>query len=71
MYQFTATMGDMNPKHSGKRSYRWRGLLAAVIAGWLPAWGLSQALPWGAWGFVLFWILSMPMGYAAGNLIIE
>lgn len=69
MYQFTESIGAINPASRKRKTCRWWGLAAGLLMGWIPAWGLTHLLEWGAWGFFLFWCLSLPLGYGIGNLI--
>jgi len=67
MYQFSEAMGSMVSKT--KKTYRWKGLSIGLLAGWLPAWGISHLAEWGGWGVALFWVLCLPLGYYAGKVI--
>jgi hypothetical protein len=68
MYQFTEMFGEINAS-SKKKTYRWRGLVVGMLAGFLPAWGLAHWSGWGTWFFIAVWIFCLPLGYGIGSAI--
>ncbi len=67
MYQFTQMMRELGV--SAKKTYRWRGLVLGLLAGWIPAWGLTHWRGWGVWALLGLWALCLPLGYFSGNLL--
>lgn len=67
MYQFSSNLENL--KISAPKTYRWHGLAAGLVGGWLPAWGLNHLLGWGGWGFSLIWLLTLPAGYGLGRAL--
>ncbi|HKY62526.1 MAG TPA: hypothetical protein VJR29_03825 [bacterium] len=68
MYQFTQMFGDLGVKVT-RKSYRWWGLAAGILAGWLPAWGAARWLGGGGWTLAGVWLAMLPAGYYLGKLI--